>query len=61
MGSKKKLFYKEALRPAPALNLTDLDALILIFSPVWGFTPSRAARLVTEKYRSQLIELPCLF
>ena len=31
----------------PTANFTAFDALILIFSPVFGFTPSRAFRFTT--------------
>src|SRR4029077_16830663 len=36
------------LRLAPAVNFGALEALIFTFSPVRGFTPTRAARLTTE-------------
>src|SRR6185312_1827486 len=36
------------LRPAPAVNLGALEALIFTRSPVRGLTPWRAARLTTE-------------
>ena len=38
-----------ALKAAPGLNFTDLEALILILSPVCGFTPVRAERFEIEK------------
>ena len=43
----------DALSLAPGLNFTDLEALILIFSPVWGLIPLRAARLPRKRYRNQ--------
>lgn len=39
----------ESFRVRPALKRTDLDALILMASPVRGFTPLRAARFATTK------------
>ena len=44
-----KIYQTAALKAAPGLNFTDLDALILIFSPVWGLTPVRAERFEIEK------------
>src|SRR5215470_7790202 len=41
--------YNLALSSLPTTNLTVLDALILIFSPVLGFTPMRALRWATLK------------
>src|ERR1700722_2248216 len=43
-----KLIYSFAFNSLPAANLTVFDFLILIFAPVFGFTPIRAARSATR-------------
>src|SRR5574344_610298 len=40
--------FTKSLRAFPALNFGDLQAAILIVSPVFGLRPSRAARLPTS-------------
>ena len=47
--------YIDALSFAPGLNLTDLEALILIFSPVCGLMPLRAALFTIEKVPKPII------
>src|SRR5688572_15447319 len=41
--------YSLDFRSLPAPNLTFFEALILIFAPVFGFTPIRALRCTTLK------------
>src|ERR687894_123296 len=43
------------LRALPALKEGTLEALIFIFSPVWGFLPSLALRSLTENFPKPVI------
>ena len=42
-----KIYFATPLKAFPALNLTTLEALILIGSPVFGLRPVRALRFET--------------
>src|SRR3712207_689964 len=44
-----------SLRALPALKEGTLEALIFIFSPVWGFLPSLALRSLTENFPKPVI------